>query len=570
VRPRSLRVRFVLTIAVLVALVLIANGLVLALAGRPHLREDVESRARAYARLAVGPICNAYETYYASGYSKFRELLLDTMRLEPDLVRLALYDTGGRLQFDSRELADEGLNPVRRPAAAAAASAIGGSAPSLLAAVKGMSLAAWGAQEGGRPVYVVAAPYVEEWGRHRYTVVFWAGYDSLGRAGRAAMWRIIWLSAGSLALGVLIAIGLAAQSVGPLEVLTRGAQDLADGRLGRRIELPTGDEFGALAATFNQMAEKLARTISDLEASNRALERMNLDLQQLDRMKSDLLANVSHELRTPLTAIQGYAEAMEEGLMGAVTREQRDALAVVQRNGRRLVGMIEQLLGFSRLEAGVGKLELAAFDLGEVAAQVVGSVRAGHGQKVDLRHEALAAGLPPVWGDAGRIAQVLENLVTNAVKFTPAGGEVRVRLRRRGPDEVEVEVADRGIGIPAAAQPKVYDRFYQVDGTSTRGYGGLGLGLAIVREILAAHGRGIVLESEEGMGTTFRFSLPCAGAAGGLAAGAGPGMDLGAGPGTGTDAGTGPGAGAGLATGAGLGIGAAAPANLAAAPEAPR
>jgi signal transduction histidine kinase len=545
VPSRSLRVRFVLAIAVLVALVLIANGLVLALASRPHLREDVESRARAYARLAVGPICNAYETYYASGYSKFRELLLDTMRLEPDLVRLALYDTGGRLQFDSRELADEGLNPVRRPAAApTAASATAGSAPPLLEAVKGMSLAAWGAEEGGRPVYVVAAPYVEEWGRHRYTVVFWAGYDSLGRAARATIWRIAWLSAGSLALGVLIAIGLAAQSVGPLEVLTRGAQDLADGRLGRRIELPTGDEFGALAATFNQMAEKLARTISDLEASNRALERMNLDLQQLDRMKSDLLANVSHELRTPLTAIQGYAEAMEEGLMGAVTREQRDALAVVQRNGRRLMGMIEQLLGFSRLEAGVGKLELAAFDLGEVAAQVVGSVRAGHGQRVDLRLEAPAAGLPPVWGDAGRIAQVLENLVTNAVKFTPAGAEVRVRLRRRGQDEVEVEVADRGIGIPAAAQPKIYDRFYQVDGTSTRGYGGLGLGLAIVREILAAHGRGIALESEEGMGTTFRFSLPCAAA--GLAAGAG------------------------LATGAGLGMGAAAPANLAAAPEAPR
>jgi signal transduction histidine kinase len=507
-RARSLRLRFVLAIAVLVALVLVANGLVLALANRPHLREDLEGRAQAYARLSVGPICNAYETYYDSGYGKFRELLLETMRLEPDLVRLAIYDTGGRLQFDSRELADELAEPGRRPAAAAAAAASGETA----AAVKGMSLTAWGAEDGGRPVYVVAAPFVEEWGRHRYSVVFWVGYTSLGRAAKAAVWRIVWLSAGSLALGVLIAVGLAAQSVGPIEALTRGAQDLADGRLERRIELPTGDEFGALAATFNQMAEKLARTISDLEASNRALGQMNLDLQQLDRMKSDLLANVSHELRTPLTAIQGYTEAMEEGLLGAVSEEQREAFQVVKRNSRRLMGMIEQLLGFSRLEAGVGKLELAAFDLGEVAAQVVGSVRAGHGPELDLRLEA-PAGLPVVRGDAGRIAQVLENLVTNAVKFTPAGGEIRVRVRRRGEEEVEVAVADRGIGIPAAAQPRIFDRFYQVDGSSTRAYGGMGLGLAIVREILDAHGRDIQVESEEGQGTTFRFSLPCAGVA---------------------------------------------------------
>jgi signal transduction histidine kinase len=522
-RARGLRVRFVLAIAALVALVLVANGLVLALASRPHLREDVEGRAQAYARLSAGPICNAYETYYASGYSKFRELLQETMRLEPDLVRLALYDTGGRLQFDSRELDDELAEPGRRPAAAAAGAGTGaGEGAALLQAVKGMSLAAWGAEEGGRPVYVVAAPYVEEWGRHRYSVVFWMGYDSLGRAAKAAIWRIAWLSAGSLALGVLIAIGLAAQSVGPIEALTRGAQDLADGRLDRRIELPTGDEFGALAGTFNQMAEKLARTISDLEASNRALGQMNLDLQQLDRMKSDLLANVSHELRTPLTAIQGYTEAMEEGLLGAVSEEQREAFQVVQRNSRRLQGMIEQLLGFSRLEAGLGRLEVTAFDLGEVAAQVVSSVRAGHGPELDLRLEA-PAGLPAVRGDAGRIAQVIENLVTNAVKFTPAGGEIRVRLRRRGDEEVEVAVADSGIGIPAAAQPKIFDRFYQADGSSTRRYGGMGLGLAIVREILDAHGREIRVESEEGRGTTFRFSLPCAAAtaaAVGTAAGA--------------------------------------------------
>ena len=515
-RIHSLRLRFVLAIATLVAVVLLANSLVLALANRPHLREDLEHRAQAFARLSTAQVCNAFETYYESGYSKFREIVQDKMRLEPDLARLAIYDTRGGVLFDSRELGNELAEPVARGRAATAGKR-------MLAAVRGMAPSAWEAEDGR--VYVVVAPYVEEWGRHRYSVAFTFSYDSLRLAALAAGWRIFWLSAGSLALGVAIAILLAAQSVGPIEVLTRGAQDIADGHLSRRIELATGDEFGVLAATFNQMAEKLARTISDLETSNRTLGQMNLDLQQLDRMKSDLLANVSHELRTPLTAIQGYTEAMDEGLLGEVSAQQRDAFKVVQRNSRRLMGMIEQLLAFSRLdvpeatEAGAARLELAAFDLAEVAAQVVGSVRAGHGAALDLRLEAPSgdAALPPVWGDPGRIAQVLENLVTNAVKFTPAGGAIRVRLSRRG-EEVEVAVADRGIGIPAAAKAKLFERFFQVDASSTRAYGGMGLGLAIVREILAAHRREIRVESEEGKGTIFRFTLPLAAASAGAGA----------------------------------------------------
>jgi signal transduction histidine kinase len=520
-RTHSLRLRFVLAIATLVALVLAANSLVLALANRPRLREDLENRAQAFARLSTAQVCNAYETYYESGYSKFREIVQDKMRLEPDLARLVIYDTGGAVLFDSRELGNDLAEPAVRGRGSVAGKR-------MLAAVRGMAPSAWQGEDGR--AYVVVAPYVEEWGRHRYSVASTFSYDSLRLAALAAGWRIFWLSAGSLALGVAIAILLAAQSVGPIEVLTRGAQDIADGHLTRRIELATGDEFGVLAATFNQMAEKLARTISDLETSNRTLGQMNLDLQQLDRTKSDLLANVSHELRTPLTAIQGYTEAIDEGLLGEVSAQQRDAFKVVRRNSRRLMGMIEQLLAFSRLdapeatEAGAPRLELAAFDLAEVAAQVVGSVRAGHGAAHDLRLEAPSgeAALPPVWGDPGRIAQVLENLVTNAVKFTPAGGEIRVRLSRRG-GEVEVAVADHGIGIPAAARAKVFERFYQVDASSTRAYGGMGLGLAIVREILAAHRSEIRVESEEGKGSVFLFTLPLAGARAGAGAGAAQG-----------------------------------------------
>jgi signal transduction histidine kinase/DNA-binding response OmpR family regulator len=497
---RSLRLRFVYAIAALVALVLVANGLVLALSNRAHLRDDLERHAQAYAQLAVGPICNTYDTYYTSGYSKFHELIGDKMLLNPDLRRMVIYDTDGKVGYDS--VVETDLNePAQQPLSVT-------KDPFVLQAIKGMTLTIWSATEKGKPLYVIVAPWVEEWGRHRFSVAFYMGYDSLDVAAKASVWRIFWLSLGSLGLGVLIAILLSAQSLGPLEVLTRGAQDLADGRLERRIDLHTGDEFGVLASTFNQMAEKLARTISDLERSNRALGQMNLDLQQLDRVKSDLLANVSHELRTPLTAIQGYNEALGEGLLGDVNEQQRGALNVVQRNIHRLMGMIEQLLGFSRLESGRIKLERSAFDLGELAAHVVAGVKASRPAELNLQLEVLP-NLPRVWGDPGRISQVIENLTTNAAKFTPLGAEIKVSVRRNGA-EAEVVVADHGVGIPVEVQPKIFERFYQVDTSSTRRYGGMGLGLAIVREILASHQREIAVESEVGIGTTFRFCLPFA------------------------------------------------------------
>ncbi len=502
VRRRSLRVKFVLAIGALVAVVLLANGLVQALAGRRLLERDIEERALAHAALAVGPVCTAYELYYTSGFSKFRELVLETSRLEPDLAWLEIYDTSGTLLFDSRMLAQDGAET--RTAAPASR------APDdrLRRALRGMDLQSWRLEVDSQPTFLAVAPYVEEWGRHRYSVAFYASYRSLRGAAEAAAWRIAWLSAGSLALGVLIAVVLSSQSLGPVDALTRGARDLADGQLGRRIQLRTGDEFEVLANTFNQMAEHLQRNVSDLEASNRTLNAMNSELQQLDRMKSDLLANVSHELRTPLTAIQGYAEAMDEGLLGEISPPQSEALTVVRRNGKRLMAMIEQLLSFSRLESGRVRIEPAAFDIGEIVTQSANGVRAARGAGFSLAIE-IEGRLPLVWGDPSRISQVLDNLLTNAAKFSPPGAPVTVSARRRGED-VEVAVSDQGIGIARGDREKVFERFFQADASSTRKYGGMGLGLSIVREIVQAHGSEITVESEIGRGSTFRFTLPVA------------------------------------------------------------
>ena len=501
-RLRSLRVRFVFAISALVGMVLISLVAVLALTGRRELRREIERRAESHAALAVRPVCEAFETYYASGYTKFRELVTDVSELNPDLVGIDLYDTSGTLLFSSEEFEDNTLGPKAGERGEGQRAV----EPRLLGAVKGLEIEAWSSGAEAEAAFAVVVPYIEEWGRHRYSVVFRISYDGLHEATRAAAVRLLWLAAGSLLLGILIAMLLARQSLGAVEQRAAGARDVGEGHLDRRLDLRTGDEFEVLATTFNHMAARLSSTIADLEASNRVMQQSNVELKALDRFKSDLLANVSHELRTPLTSLRGYTEAMSEELLGPLTDGQREALEVGTRNIERLLGMIDELLSFARFESREIELDRRPTDLVEIAAQVVGSVKAARGPELQLELVA-EAGLLPVDADPSRIAQVLDNLVTNAVKFTPPDGRIELRLARLG-DAVRVEIADTGIGIASDEVGRIFDRFYQIEASTTRKYGGIGLGLAIVRKILDAHGCAIEVESVVGEGTIFRFQIP--------------------------------------------------------------
>ena len=497
-RRPGIRRRFVVAISALVALVLLAQATVLFFLGGSHLEHEIEARARAYGTLAAEKICVAYLTYFESGHSKFQELVTDVASLDPDLKQLAIYDIEMKELWRSAELDFEDPGPPLPQV----------DRVRLAAAVRGLSIEAW--REGDLPdgQYLVVVPYIEEWGRHQYSVLFHFDYRGLRLALSELFRWVFLLGLFGLALGIGFAVMLSRQSLRPVEHLIRGARELARGRLEHRIDLHSGDELEVLGSTLDHMAGLLSRTIADLEASNARLDRMNRELQELDKVKSDLLANVSHELRTPLTAISGYSEALHTGLLGDLTPPQKDALAIVERNIARLRGMIDQLLSYSRIESGRLEVELRAFELEPAARLVLEAVRAALGRGHELVFSA-AAELPEVYGDPGRIAQVLENLLTNAVKFSPAGSRVELRLSL-SPHGVEVVVEDQGIGIDAEAQQRIFDRFYQVDSSSKRHYGGIGLGLAIVKEILELHHSRIEVESRPGEGSIFRFVLPIA------------------------------------------------------------
>jgi two-component system phosphate regulon sensor histidine kinase PhoR len=230
-------------------------------------------------------------------------------------------------------------------------------------------------------------------------------------------------------------------------------------------------------------------------------------LRQLERVRTEFVANVSHELRTPLTAIQGYLETL---LSGALEEREnaRRFLEIALRHSERLGRLLNDLTDLSNIELGKVALRREPVRVDEVVASVVGIIapRAARA-KVDVTSH-VPPDLPQVPADRDRLAQILINLVDNAVKYTPEGGSVTVTARRVAESTIETAVTDTGIGIPPADLPRITERFYRVDRARSRELGGTGLGLAIVKHLVMAHGGQLGIESEQERGTTVRFTLP--------------------------------------------------------------
>jgi signal transduction histidine kinase len=238
----------------------------------------------------------------------------------------------------------------------------------------------------------------------------------------------------------------------------------------------------------------------------RAIGSRNDQLRELDRLKDDFVASVSHELRTPLTSIRGYLELVLDGEAGALRDEQREFLSIVDRNADRLLHVVGDLLFVAQVEAGRIALEAGPTDVEEVVRQAADAARPAATDK-GIELELDLDGIGELTADRARLAQVLDNLISNAVKFTPAGGRVAVRSSRDG-DIAILEVSDTGMGISEEDQEKLFQRFFRADSATAQAIQGTGLGLAIVKAIVEAHDGAISVVSASGKGTTFRVELP--------------------------------------------------------------
>jgi two-component system, OmpR family, phosphate regulon sensor histidine kinase PhoR len=229
------------------------------------------------------------------------------------------------------------------------------------------------------------------------------------------------------------------------------------------------------------------------------------DIRRIEKMRSDFVANVSHELRTPLSAVRGALETLSDQDQDAPTRAR--FLDIAHRNSARLQAIVADLLELSTIEAQGDSMPLETIDVHEPLRSAAAAL-AGSASKKRLDLELRGAGRPVlVRGNASRLEQAFTNLIANAIQYTPQGGRITARVVSE-PDAVRVEVEDTGIGIPTAALPRIFERFYRVDRGRSRDTGGTGLGLAIARHVALAHGGSIDVESEEGHGSVFRIRIP--------------------------------------------------------------
>ena len=307
------------------------------------------------------------------------------------------------------------------------------------------------------------------------------------------IYRIVTI-AGITAIAIVFIIGyfISKSITNPIREMKEIAQNIAKGDFTKRVKAHSNDELGALAKSLNKMADELQSQIDSLK--------------NMDRVRTDFVANVSHELKTPLTSIKGFVETLEDGAIDDKDNAER-FLSIIKKYTERLGNIINDLLSLSELELGKDRLIKTRFDL----KGVVDEVSLGFGHAIAVKNESVKLELSGsdfyINADKAKIEQVLVNLIDNAVKYNKEGGVVTISLTD-SKDSVIIAVKDEGQGIPDKYLSRIFERFYRVDKARSSQLGGTGLGLAIVKHIVLLHGGDVHIESQVDRGTKVTVTLP--------------------------------------------------------------
>ena len=326
----------------------------------------------------------------------------------------------------------------------------------------------------------------------------------------AGMWRSVLLLAVFLVVAALAAVLLARSMVRPIRVLEASVRRIGAGALDEHIDLRTGDELEGLAMEFDRMAARLRDSYATLELRvtdrTRQLADANERLREATLAKSRFLANMSHELRTPLNSIIGFSELLLQRLPGDLGRKQEEYVRDIADSGRHQLGLVNDILDLSKVEAGRMTLERSSFPIEQLVTSAVALVRAQAVRRSIEVDVSMDPQVETIFADERKVKQILVNLLSNAVKFTPDRGRIVVSVQR-GDQAVEIAVADAGKGIAAADLARIFEEFEQA---RQGGFAdeGTGLGLTLAKRLAELHGGRIVVESEPDRGSTFTFTLP--------------------------------------------------------------
>ena len=334
---------------------------------------------------------------------------------------------------------------------------------------------------------------------------------------RAILWTMA-IAVGSLAM-IAAYLTVRYVIVKPLKHLRDVSEAVSHGKLDRRAEIHTADEFEELGVAFNGMLRHLIDAQEELRRLNQSLDlkvdelaQVNMQLFELNRLKSDFMATMSHELRTPLNSIIGFSDVL--GSIKSLDDKQRRYVQNIQKSGKMLLDMINDILDLAKIESGKMELRPTEFPIGRVIGAQCDMARPLTERKnIDLEID-VPEGLDELYQDQGKVQQILNNLLSNAIKFTPDGGRIVVAARRDPAGDLLLSVADTGVGIAEEDQAQIFEKFRQgntvmpAGDAMTREYSGTGLGLSIVKELCKLLGGDISLASELGKGSLFTVRLP--------------------------------------------------------------
>jgi len=462
-------------------------------------RQELESSARRFVALVSVPLAQVADMYGDPGLrDPLMTRVAPLLQLNEDVEKLGVYRKSGQMVFSATR--DE----IRICPQDEAGPSVEHLDPATI--LDSRFDPAERVRIDGRTLYRVVIPGEVGGQSYVFNLVATFNYDRVNRQ----LQRGLLLMIAALILGLVVAdrvsIAFSREITKNLANLQTGVRRIRAGRLDERVEIHSGDEIEELAYAFNNMTD-------DLQQSIGRLRQANLELQALDQLKVDLVANVSHELRTPLTALKGFLELLDEGELGDLADEAHRAVGVCRRNVDRLALRVEDLVQLSQMETTwPDDIETQSVDLAQLISLVTEIYEARFRAKnLTFTFESSRV-VPRISGNSEQLERVVLNLLDNAVKFTPKGGTVFIGIEEcdhEGRAGVLVRVVDSGIGIPESELVRVFDRFHQVDQSIRRRFGGMGLGLSLVHHIVESH-RGIVwVESEDGAGASFYVWLPC-------------------------------------------------------------
>ena len=336
-------------------------------------------------------------------------------------------------------------------------------------------------------------------------------YDQWGN-----LLMVIWIATMAGVLAMLL-FQLIAQRMflRPLKQLRRTADKIAKGNIQTRSHIRTGDEFEELSNTFNSMLTHLSDAREQLQSINRSLDvkldevsRANVALSEANKLKSEFIANVSHELRTPLNSIIGFAELLSEIAYNKENDRASKYAQNILKSGRSLLEIINDLLDLARIEAGKVIMHIEKTSLADICEDLIRLTTPLTDAKQLQVQLQVAKDIPLLQTDGGKLQQILYNLLSNYIKFTPASGQIHIEAEMATIDSVSISVMDNGPGISKEDQEHIFDKFTQVDTSTTRPHGGAGLGLAIAKELAELLGGELGITSELGQGSAFTLTIP--------------------------------------------------------------